>query len=147
MFLLSLSVLSFAAEREEKKPQEKMGTVIGIDFGTTYSCVAVFQNDKVDIIPNEMGSRITPSVVSFGETERLVGDSAKHQMAINPQNTIFSIKRLMGLRFNDPFLKKELNRLPYKAVDQDNRPYVEVEFKGEKELFSRKKSRRWFWPK
>ncbi|OHT11192.1 78 kDa glucose-regulated protein [Tritrichomonas foetus] len=113
-----------------------MGTVIGIDLGTTYSCVAIYQNGKVDIIANEAGSRITPSVVSFGESERLVGDAAKHQMTINPTNTIFGIKRLMGLRYSDKDLQDELKRLPYKVVNQDNRPYVQVEFKGESKLFS-----------
>ncbi|OHT17482.1 Mediator of RNA polymerase II transcription subunit 37a [Tritrichomonas foetus] len=113
-----------------------MGTVIGIDLGTTYSCVAIYQNGKVDIIANEAGSRITPSVVSFGESERLVGDAAKHQMTINPTNTVFSVKRLMGLRYSDKALQDELKRLPYKVVNQDNRPYVQVEFKGETKLFS-----------
>ena len=136
MFLLLLSIFSFAEEAEGEAPQEKMGTVIGIDLGTTYSCVAIFQNGKVDIIANEQGSRITPSVVSFGETERLVGDAAKHQMTVNPTNTIFSIKRLMGLRYSDKTLQDELKRLPYKVVNQDNRPYVEVTFKGEQKLFS-----------
>ena len=133
MLFLFLSFLCFC---EEEPPKEKMGTVIGIDLGTTYSCVAIYQNGKVDIIANEAGSRITPSVVSFSDTERLVGDAAKHQMTINPQNTIFSIKRLMGLRYSDKALQDELKRLPYKVVDQDNRPYVEVQFKGETKLFS-----------
>jgi heat shock protein 5 len=135
MFLL-LFVLRALGEEETSGSDEKKGTVIGIDLGTTYSCVAVFQNGKVDIIANEAGSRITPSVVSFSETERLIGDAAKHQMTINPQNTIFAIKRLMGLRFSDKTLQDELKRLPYKVVNQDNRPYVEVQFKGETKLFS-----------
>lgn len=113
-----------------------MGTVIGIDLGTTYSCVAIFQNGKVDIIANEAGSRITPSVVSFSDHDRLVGEAAKHQMANNPHNTIFAIKRLMGLRYSDKEVQNELKRLPYKVIDQDNRPFVEVQYKGKTEHYS-----------
>ncbi|KAH0788241.1 luminal-binding protein [Histomonas meleagridis] len=130
-----LYFLAFLSLCEEEKT-EKMGTVIGIDLGTTYSCVAIYQNGKVDIIANEQGSRITPSVVSFSDTERLVGDAAKHQMTINPTNTIFSIKRLMGLRYSDKQTQDEIKRLPYKVINQDNRPYVEVQYKGETKHFS-----------
>lgn len=132
MLLFFLSCLSIS----EADTKEKMGTVIGIDLGTTYSCVAIFQNGKVDIIANEAGYRITPSVVSFGENERLVGDAAKAQMAMNPTNTVFAIKRLMGLRYSDKEVQDEMKRLPYRVVNQDNRPFVEVEYKGEKKLFS-----------
>lgn len=113
-----------------------MGTVIGIDLGTTYSCVAIFQNGKVDIIANEQGFRITPSVVSFTDTERLVGDAAKHALTINPANTIFAIKRLMGLRYTDKQTQDEIKRLPFKVINRDNRPYVEVTYKGEVKHFS-----------
>ena len=115
---------------------EKLDNVIGIDLGTTYSCVAIYQNGKVEIIANDMGSRITPSVVSFSEKERLVGDAAKLQITDNPKNTIFSIKRLMGLRFSDDEVQNEVKRLPYKVVNKDNRPYVEVEFRGEMKLYA-----------
>jgi heat shock protein 5 len=98
--------------------------------------VAVFQNGKVDFIANEAGSRIIPSIVSFGESELLIADSAKHQMTINPTSTICSIKRLMGRRFNDMTLQDEIKRLPYKVVNQGNRPFAEVLFKGETKLFS-----------
>jgi len=131
--MFSLFLLHTLCEEETK---EKMGTVIGIDLGTTYSCVAIFQNGKVDIIANEAGSRITPSVVSFSDHDRLVGEAAKHQMASNPENTIFAIKRLMGLRFSDPALQSEIKRLPYKVIDKDNRPFVEVTYKGKKETYS-----------
>jgi heat shock protein 5 len=135
ILLLVLSALSRSYE-EEETPRPRTGKVIGIDLGTSYSRVAVYQNNRVDIIANELGSRITPSVVSFGASRRLVGDPAKHQMTVDPANTIFAIKRLMGLRFSDKTLQDEIKRLPYKVVNQDNRPYVEVQFKGERELFS-----------
>ncbi|KAH0573591.1 Heat shock protein 70 [Spironucleus salmonicida] len=101
--------------------------IIGIDLGTTYSCVAVSRGGQVDIIPNEIGNRITPSYVAFTEEgERLVGDAAKNQASLNPENTIFDIKRLIGRRFNDASVKKDLPHLPYKVVNIDNKPIVEV---------------------
>lgn len=133
--LMFLFCLSFFVHCEEQST-EKMGTVIGIDLGTTYSCVAIFQNGKVDIIANEQGYRITPSVVSFTDTERLVGDAAKHALTINPANTVFAIKRLMGLRYNDKQTQDEIKRLPFKVINRDNRPYVEVTYKGEVKHFS-----------
>lgn len=132
MFLFCLNFFILCDEQAT----EKMGTVIGIDLGTTYSCVAIFQNGKVDIIANEQGFRITPSVVSFTDTERLVGDAAKHALTINPANTIFAIKRLMGLRYTDKQTQDEIKRLPFKVINRDNRPYVEVTYKGEVKHFS-----------
>lgn len=126
LFLLSLSSCA----------NEKLGSVIGIDLGTTYSCVAIYQNGKVDIIANDVGSRITPSVVSFSNTEKLVGIAAKQQITDNPKNTIYAIKRLIGLRFSDQEVQNEIKHLPYKVMNKDNMPYVEVEFKGEKKLYS-----------
>ncbi|KAK8837270.1 hypothetical protein M9Y10_036700 [Tritrichomonas musculus] len=125
LLLLILTVLEVSADEEE------IGTVIGIDLGTTFSCVGVFQNGKVEIIANEAGNRITPSVVSFTENQRFVGDSATPQMISNPKNTIFAVKRLIGRRYNDPEVQNELKRLPYKVVDRNDRPYVEIDFKGE----------------
>jgi len=110
--------------------------VIGIDLGTTYSCVGVFKNGKVEIIPNEQGNRITPSYVAFTEDERLVGDAAKNQAALNPQNTIFDVKRLIGRTFDDPNVQRDSKLLPYKIINKDNKPYIEVTVKGEKKVFS-----------
>lgn len=101
--------------------------IVGIDLGTTYSCVAISRGGQVDIIPNEIGNRITPSYVAFTNTgERLVGDAAKNQAPDNADNTIFDIKRLIGRRFSDDSVQKDVHHLPYKVINVDNKPYVEV---------------------
>ncbi|AYV79242.1 MAG: heat shock protein [Faunusvirus sp.] len=111
--------------------------VIGIDLGTTYSCVGVWKNGQVDIIANTQGNRTTPSFVAFTETERLVGDAAKNQAAANAKNTIFDIKRLIGRKFNDPSVQADMKHFPFKVVRKDDdKPYVQVEFKGETKTFS-----------
>ncbi|KAL5615441.1 hypothetical protein BROUX41_005486 [Berkeleyomyces rouxiae] len=115
---------------------ENFGTVIGIDLGTTYSCVGVMQKGKVEILVNDQGHRITPSYVAFNEEERLVGDAAKNQAAANPLNTIFDIKRLIGRKFNDKDLQYDMKHFPFKVVKKDNKPYVEVEYKGSTKTFS-----------
>jgi heat shock protein 5 len=111
-------------------------TVIGIDLGTTFSCVGVFQKGKVEIIANEVGNRITPSIVSFNEGQRFVGDSAVPHLIANPRNTVFAVKRLIGRRFNDPEVQGELKRLPYKVISKDDRPFVELDIKGETKVLS-----------
>ena len=108
---------------------------IGIDLGTTYSCVAIYQNGNVDIIANEQGNRTTPSWVSFGD-ERLIGDAAKNAFGQNIVNTVYEIKRMMGREFNDPILQKDLKLLPYKVINVNGKPKVEVTVKDEVKQFT-----------
>jgi L1 cell adhesion molecule like protein len=108
---------------------------VGIDLGTTYSCVAVWQNDRVEIIANDQGNRTTPSYVSFTADERLVGDAAKQLAATNPLNTVFDAKRLMGRRYNDPNVESDRKHWPFKVVDDNGKPKIEVEFKGQTASF------------
>lgn len=109
---------------------------IGIDLGTTYSCVGVYQNGKVEIIANDMGNRTTPSFVAFTDSERLIGDAAKNQYALNTSNTVFDAKRLIGRRFDDDSVKADVKHFPYKVVDKDGKPIIKVEYKGEEKLFT-----------
>ncbi|KAM3380553.1 heat shock 70 kDa protein [Capsicum galapagoense] len=113
------------------------GKSIGIDLGTTYSCVGVWQNDRVEIIPNDQGNRTTPSYVAFTDTERLIGDAAKNQVAMNPQNTVFDAKRLIGRRFSDPSVQSDMRHWPFKVVaGQGDKPMIVVQYKGEEKQFS-----------
>jgi len=113
------------------------GTCIGIDLGTTYSCVGVWINDKVEIIPNDQGNRTTPSYVAFTGAERLIGDAAKDQVARNPENTVFDAKRLIGRKFNDPVVQADMKHWPFRVVSgADNKPQILVNFKGEEKKFN-----------
>lgn len=131
--ILALAVLgSFVAA--DKKDIEC--PVIGIDLGTTYSCVGVFKNGKLEIIPNEQGSQITPSVVGFNDEERLVGEAAKNLATVFPENTIYDVKRLIGRKFSDASVQGDMKYLPYKIIDKEGKPYVKINFKGEDKVFS-----------
>ena len=109
---------------------------IGIDLGTCYSAVGVWQNDRVEIIANDQGNRTTPSCVAFNETERLIGDSAKNQIVMNPENTVFDAKRLIGRRFDDPVVQSDMKHWPFKVISKDNKPYIQVQYKNEEKIFS-----------
>ena len=127
--ILLISLLSIVIKSEDKSGIKC--PVIGIDLGTTYSCVGVFKNGQVEIIPNELGSRITPSVVSFTDEERLVGESAKNQAQIYPERTIYDVKRLIGRKFNDKEVQEDAKFLPYKIVNRDGKPVIQALVKGE----------------
>ncbi|OAQ96840.1 hypothetical protein LLEC1_03877 [Akanthomyces lecanii] len=120
----------------EVDEREEYGTVIGIDLGTTYSCVGVMQNGKVEILVNDQGNRITPSYVAFTEDERLVGDAAKNQAASNPFNTIFDVKRFIGRKFSEKDVQSDMKHFPYKVVSKDGKPNVQVEVGGQKKQFT-----------
>ncbi|GMM45408.1 Hsp70 family ATPase [Pichia kluyveri] len=137
LYAVLLFILPFVSQNLAHADTENYGTVIGIDLGTTYSCVGVMKNGRVEILANDQGNRITPSYVAFTDNnERLVGDSAKNQAASNPYNTVFDIKRLIGQRFSDKIIKKEIKHLPYKIIDKNDRPIVEVKYNGEEKQFT-----------
>ena len=121
---------------EEEAPEGEHGTVIGIDLGTTYSCVGVFKNGRVEIIANDLGNRITPSYVAFTDTERLIGEAAKNQATLNPENTMFDIKRLIGRNYNDETVQSDMKLLPYKIINKNGKPNVQVKVKGEEKVFA-----------
>ncbi|KIK16377.1 hypothetical protein PISMIDRAFT_268287 [Pisolithus microcarpus 441] len=109
---------------------------IGIDLGTTDSCVGVWQNDRVEIIANDQGNRTTPSYVAFLDNERLIGDAAKNQVAMNPHNTVSCAKRLIGRKFYDPEVQADIKYLPFRVVNRAGKPYIRVEYRGETKEFT-----------
>lgn len=112
---------------------EKKTPAVGIDLGTAYSCVSVFQHGKVEIIPNDHGNRTTPSYVAFTDSERLIGDTAKNRAAMNPSNTVFGVKRLIGRRSHE--IIEDKKHWPFEVIDDGGRPKVRVEYRGEKKTF------------
>merc|ERR1711871_1238173 len=134
--IVAVCLMSEGVHADDEKKEEKVGTVIGIDLGTTYSCVGVYKNGRVEIIPNDQGNRITPSYVAFDGDERFIGDAAKNQAAINPTNTVFDVKRLIGREFKDDTVQKDIKLLPYDIKDKGGKPYVEVEVKGSRKQYS-----------
>src|SRR3990167_4573919 len=110
---------------------------VGIDLGTTNSCVGIWLNDRVEIIANDQGNITTPSYVAFTDSEQLIGDAAKNQVAINPLNTVFDARRLIGRRFSESVVQEDMKHWPFKIVQKEgDKPYIEVEYSGERKTFS-----------
>jgi heat shock protein 5 len=135
LFLITSPFTSAASDYSEKINKVEC-PVIGIDLGTTYSCVGIYKNGRVEIIPNELGNRITPSVVAFTDEERMIGEAAKNQAAINPTRTLYDVKRLIGRRYSDQTVQHDKKFLPYDIVDKDGKPYIKTQVKGENKNFS-----------
>ncbi|KAL7060005.1 hypothetical protein AAHC03_09214 [Spirometra sp. Aus1] len=139
-FVVVLAVLVsclLGLSKSDSSKKEDYGTVVGIDLGTTYSCVGVFKNGRVEIIANDQGNRITPSYVAFSAAnERLIGDAAKNQLTSNPENTLFDAKRLIGREFSDPEVQSDIKRYPFKVIEKNRKPYLEVNVGGEVKAFA-----------
>lgn len=122
---------------DDKAKKDSVGTVIGIDLGTTYSCVGVFKNGRVEIIANDQGNRITPSYVAFTpEGERLIGDAAKNQLTTNPENTVFDVKRLIGRKYDESTVQKDIQFWPFKVTNKANKPHIQVQVGSETKTFA-----------
>lgn len=137
--LLACATAYVNCDKEKKKDDKKdsVGTVVGIDLGTTYSVVGVYKNGRVEIIPNDQGNRITPSYVAFTpEGERLIGDAAKNQLTANPTNTVFDAKRLIGREWSDKSVQHDVKYFPFKVVEKSKKPHIVVDVKGEKKSFA-----------
>lgn len=134
--LISVILLCPVATKANEQSRPEYGTVIGIDLGTTYSCVGVYKGGRVEIIANDQGNRITPSWVGFNGDERLIGDSAKNAFHSNPKNTVFDTKRLIGRKMDEPEVKRDLKHLPFTVKSKDNRPMINVKYSGENREFT-----------
>merc|ERR1719321_1810922 len=134
-YVTALAMCSMVTADDDKS--ESLGTVIGIDLGTTYSCVGVYKNGRVEILPNDQGNRITPSYVAWeAETgDRLIGDSAKNQATINPENTVFDAKRLIGREYTDKTVQTDMKLWPFKVIKKSGKPAIQVEITGDKKSF------------
>jgi len=132
----AIAVLGAAAVYADDD-KEDVGTVIGIDLGTTYSCVGVYKNGRVEIIANDQGNRITPSYVAFtDENERLIGDAAKNQLTSNPENTVFDAKRLIGRNWKEPSVQSDKKYFPFTLVEKNGKPHVQAKVNGEDKVFA-----------
>jgi len=128
MRYIIFGVIAFLAASISNGASEEMGTVIGIDLGTTYSCVGVMKNGRVEIIANDQGNRITPSYLAFTEEgERLIGDAAKNQLTSNPKNTVFDVKRLIGREWSDKTVQNDIKLFPFSLLNKNNKPHVKVD--------------------
>ena len=134
--LLGTAIVGNAYAADDKKKKEIDGPVIGIDLGTTYSCVGIFKNGRVEIIPNELGNRITPSQVAFTDDEKLVGESAKNQASQNPERTVYVVKRMIGRNFADKEVQRDLKYLAYKVIDKAGKPYISIDTTAGKKVLS-----------
>ncbi|XP_041916070.1 endoplasmic reticulum chaperone BiP-like [Alosa sapidissima] len=134
MWICLLFVGAVVADGNEK---EDVGTVIGIDLGTTYSCVGIFKNGRVEIIANDQGNRITPSYVAFtAEGERLIGDAAKNQLTSNPENTVFDAKRLIGRTWGDSSVQQDMKYFPFKVIEKKRKPHIQLNVSSQMKTFT-----------
>ena len=131
--LLIILCLAISSQDDSKRVE---CPVIGIDLGTTYSCVGIYKNGHVEIIPNELGNRITPSVVAFTDEERLVGEAAKNQGTVNPTRTVYDVKRLIGRKWNEKTVQNDKKYLPYEIVDSNGKPYVKAQVRDQMKTMS-----------
>ena len=122
--------------RQESRNENSPQVIVGIDLGTTYSALGVYQQGRVEIIANDQGNRTTPSFVAFTDTERLIGDAAKNQVSLNPANTIYDAKRLIGRGFNDPTVQSDIKNWSFSVINKNNKPYFSVNHKGESKEYS-----------
>merc|ERR1719468_933716 len=137
MFGFKSFAIAAAAAFAVVRADEPSGPVVGIDLGTTYSCVGVYKNGRVEIIANDQGNRITPSYVAWDSNdERLIGDGAKNQATINPEKTVFDVKRLIGRKYKDKSVQADKKLLPFDIVNRESKPFIQVTVKGEKKQFS-----------
>merc|ERR550517_2286944 len=136
-FILLVLALVATVTAKESEKNEDLGTVIGIDLGTTYSCVGVFKNGRVEIIANDQDNRITPSYVAFtADNERLVGDAAKNQLTTNPENTVFDAKRLIGREWTDKAVQSDMKYFPFKLINKNDKPHIQVDTKDGEKVFA-----------